>query len=137
MLFPEKTQIIWKLDLYAWDLHTQTYIVMFVAHPLTEKKQPANPLFENQTLLSAYKGKFSVFVLHLLQQRYIDFQNIIQIAFQICTSSLLTYYLFKSWYRDKSQSFLRSDRSANQSPVFLVGNRLNLCPDSDLRKNWL
>ena len=114
--------------------HTQTYIEMFVAHPLTEKKQPANPLFENQTLLSAYKGKFSVFVLHLLQQRYIDFQNIIQIAFQICTSSLLTYYLFKSWYRDKSQSFLRSDRSANQSPVFLVGNRLNLCPDSDLRK---
>ena len=90
--------------------HTQTYIEMFVAHPLTEKKQPANPLFENQTLLSAYKGKFSVFVLHLLQQRYIDFQNIIQIAFQICTSSLLTYYLFTSWYRDKSQFFLRSDK---------------------------
>ena len=72
---------------------THTDIVMFVAHPLTEKKQPANPLSENQTLLSAYKGKFSVFVLHLLQQRYIDFQNIIQIAFQICTtSSLLTTY---------------------------------------------
>ena len=72
--------------------HTDIHSNAFVAHPLTEKKQPANPLFENQTLLSAYKGKFSVFVLHLLQQRYIDFQNIIQIAFQICTSSLLTTY---------------------------------------------
>ena len=31
----------------------------------------------------------------------------------------------------------RPDRSANQRIVFLAGNHLNSCPDSDLRKNWL
>ena len=35
---------------------------------------------------------------------------------------------------DRNQ-LVEPDRSANQRPLFLAGNHLKSCPDSDLRKN--
>ena len=44
----------------------------------------------------------------------------------------LKFSFFRAPIQDMSSG--RPDRSANQRPVFLSGNYLSLCPDTDLDK---
>ena len=50
---------------------------------------------------------------------------------------LVSAYEFKLFLIKIKLPMGRLARSANLRPGILVGNSLNSCPDSDIRKNWL
>ena len=105
------------------------------------------------TPLEAY---FEGFGLFLSSNHYTTYLKRFQISNKVNLIQILIYvYTIEpgskvSFFWDPSQDMSlsgfptknrpligRAERSANQRLIFLAGNHLNSCPDSDLRKNWL